>query len=83
MGAPRYTREIMTADGHIKMAVKILPDDNKCVVLSDDSINFAATLDPRAAHQLGQALVQASRIAAMNILDPHPQHRSEQTNAAD
>jgi hypothetical protein len=73
MGAPRYTREIMTADEAIKMAVKIFPDNNQVVVLSDDSINFAATLDPRAAHQLGQALVQASRIAAMNILDPAPQ----------
>lgn len=72
MAPPRYTREIMTADEQIKMAVKILPGDNTHVVLSDDSINFAATLDPRAAHQLGQALVQASRICAMNLLDPHP-----------
>lgn len=77
MGVPRYTREIATADEQIKMAVKILPDNNQFVVLSDDSINFAATLDPKAAHQIGQALVQASRIAAMNILDPSPHRRQE------
>ena len=74
MGVPRYTREIATADEQIKMAVKILPDNNTFVVLSDDSIHFAATLDPKAAHQIGQALVQASRIAAMNILYPKPHH---------
>jgi hypothetical protein len=70
MGVPRYTREIVTTDGNIKMAVKILPDNNQVVVLSDDSINFAATLDPRAAEQLGHYLVQAARIAAMNTLYP-------------
>lgn len=76
MGVPRFTREVVTADGNVKMAVKILPEDNTNVVLIDDSINFAATLDPKAANQLGQHLIKAARIAAMNTLDPisHTEH---------
>lgn len=76
MGVPRFTREVMTADGSIKMAVKILPDDNTAVVLCDDSINFAATLDPHAAQQLGRFLMQASGIAALNTI-PAPHQRSD------
>lgn len=71
MGLPRFTREIGTTLG-AKLAVKIAPDNNQIVTLSDDEMSYAVTLDPRAAHQLGQALVQAARIAAMNTLDPMP-----------
>jgi hypothetical protein len=72
MGRPRFTREVMTADEQIKMAVMILPDSDTSVVLSDDAINFAVTLDPKAAHQLGRFLIHAAQIAAFNALDPHP-----------
>lgn len=81
MGAPRYTREIATADGNVKMAVKILPDNNQFVVLADDAINFAATLDPKAAHHIGQSLIQAARIAAMNTLDPAPFNTAPSTRS--
>lgn len=83
MGLPRFTREVVTADGNIKMSVKILPDNRTAVVLSDDSINFAATLDPFAANQLGKFLLHASSIAAMNLLDPTPQHIHTHTNDHD
>lgn len=78
MGNPRYTREVMTADGNIKLAVKILPDNNKFVVLSDDTLRYAATLDPFAANQLGKFLLHASNIAAMNTLAPAPQHDGDE-----
>lgn len=73
MSRPRFTREIELRDQQLKLAVKILPDSNTFVVFSDDGLDYAVTLDPRAAHQLGQALVHASRIAAMNTLDPSPE----------
>jgi hypothetical protein len=71
MAAPRFTREIATALG-AKIAVKITPDNNQIVALVDDEMAYACSLDPKAAHQLGQALVQAARLAAMNVLDPMP-----------
>lgn len=71
MAKPRFTREIATLL-EAKVAVKIEPDNNQHVVFADEALNYAITLDPRAAHQIGQAMVQAARIAAMNVLDPAP-----------
>lgn len=79
MGAPRYTREVAVS-GEDKVFVKILPESNTEVVIGADCF-FALTLEPRAAHQLGQALVQASRIAAMNVLDPAPHHHGHPAKA--
>lgn len=69
---PRYTREIVTELG-AKITIKIEPDNNKVVAFVDDELSYAATLDPKAAHQLGHTLIQAARLAAMNVLDPTPQ----------
>jgi hypothetical protein len=68
---PRFTREIGTELGD-KLVVQITPENNKCVVLGDVEMCTAVTLDPRAANQLGHALITAARLAAMNTLDPIP-----------
>lgn len=72
---PRYTREFVTEFG-AKVAVKIEPENNQVVSLSEPELMFGVTLDPKSANQLGHSLIQAARIAAMNTLDP-PHVREE------
>jgi protein-disulfide isomerase len=65
---PRFTREIAVPGSDDKVAVRINPDDNTKVVFSDPSAGHALTLDAKAAGQLGQALSQAARFAAYNLV---------------
>lgn len=71
MSPPRFTREIATPEGD-KLSVKILPDQNKLVVLEDPALTYTHSLDPATAHRLGHALQQAARLAALNVVSELP-----------
>ncbi len=66
MSKPRFTREIAVSDED-KMSVMILPDDNTNVVLGAVG-NFAYTMHPKAANDLGVTLIKAARLAALNLM---------------
>lgn len=68
----QYTREVSTDLG-AKITIRIEADNNQAVVLKDDDLGYSTTLDPKAVNQLGQHLIQAARIAAINVLDPPAQ----------